>query len=744
MSPKTIRYIANTIKTGLFILPVVSLLVSQSMFFPFITTKNFFFRIVVELLFFFWVLLMVFDKKYRPTKTPLLIAVSALFLILTLSTIFSENAYRSFWSNYERMEGLVGYLHLFAYFLILTSVFKTKRDWKWFFASMLFVSMIAVFYGFLQASGKAEVHQSTSRLDASFGNATYFAIYMIFHMFITSLFFCWFKNIWFRISLAIFFVLQFLIMFFTATRGAVLGFFGGLFLLGILMAVFSKNKKIRYGFLGVVFLMVVLVGLFFMLKDSTVVEKNQTLRRLAAISLTERTVESRLTIWGMSWNGFQEHPVLGWGPENYNLVFNKYYEPKLWKQEPWFDRSHNVLFDWLITTGIVGFLTYVSIFVLAIYMAWQGYRKKYFSLYEAAAVTSVLAAYTFHNIFVFDNLTSYFAFFAVLGFVQFRWVYNENKKEKEPKHEKKYKKPEELSGAGYAAVTLTFLLVIFSLYFVNLKPLLANNELLGILISARQGQQPERILDQFEHVFNYNTFGSGEAREQFASYARQIVSMQEVPDKTKIKVLTRAIEELEKQVELSKNKDIRYLIFLTSVYITAGRRNDALNTINHAVELTPTKQQLYFVKADIFISAGDYEQARKQMEIAYNLDTTYTEAATNLVILSVLSGKQKEAEDVLMEHYGKPVIADKRLLNAYARAGNYVKVRDIWLLIIETEPENGQNYIKLATVYNELGQTGDALSALNKATEIDPSLKGEADALMQLIFQKQMGPNMIP
>lgn len=70
MSEKSRRYISYGLKAGLFILPFLALLISDSFFFPFITPKNFFFRTGVEILFLFWVFLAIFDKSYRPKKSP--------------------------------------------------------------------------------------------------------------------------------------------------------------------------------------------------------------------------------------------------------------------------------------------------------------------------------------------------------------------------------------------------------------------------------------------------------------------------------------------------------------------------------------------------------------------------------------------------------------------------------------------------------------------------------------------------
>src|SRR3989338_949555 len=129
MSEKAISYIVYGLKAGLFVLPALSLIVAGTLFFPFITGKNFFFRIMVEIMFFLWVFIACFDKNYRPKKSSILIALAATLFFLILATIFGANPYRSFWSNYERMEGLLGHIHLFLYFLLIASVFKKERDW---------------------------------------------------------------------------------------------------------------------------------------------------------------------------------------------------------------------------------------------------------------------------------------------------------------------------------------------------------------------------------------------------------------------------------------------------------------------------------------------------------------------------------------------------------------------------------------------------------------------------------------
>jgi len=120
-------FLRRLILIGVFAVPFIPFIVSSSMFFPFITGKNFAFRIIVGIIFAAWAILAFKDASYRPKKSPVLMAFAFFIGVITLANVFGENPYRSFWSNYERMEGLIAHLHLFAYFLVATSVLTAEK-----------------------------------------------------------------------------------------------------------------------------------------------------------------------------------------------------------------------------------------------------------------------------------------------------------------------------------------------------------------------------------------------------------------------------------------------------------------------------------------------------------------------------------------------------------------------------------------------------------------------------------------
>jgi len=732
MSEKSIRYIVYVLKTGLYILPVLSLIVAGSLFFPFITGKNFFFRIMVEILFFLWVFVACFDKNYRPCKSPILIALAATLFFLILATFFGANPYHSFWSNFERMEGLISHIHLFLYFLILASVFNPRvggeKDWKWFFRDLIGVSFILVIYGFLQFFGVIAPGQGGARLDATFGNSTYFAIFLIFHLFLIALFFSKTKNWWIRSGLAALFVLELILVFMTATRGAILGIVGGAIVFAVIMAIFTSNKKIRYGAMGLLAFLALLIILFLSFKHSAFIEKNYVFTRLASISATEATAGSRLTIWQMSFKGFLERPFLGWGPENFNLVFNKYFEPKLYVTEPWFDRAHDIFFDWLISAGILGFLAYWSIWGAAVFIVIKAYKKKQFTSTEISLFFALFSAYAFHNIFVFDNLTSYFLFFSILGYLHFKYIQTRFGIEPE-----KLLKPKDVRDIGigcYLLMTLVFIAVVFSLYFANIKPILAGRQLLITLGEmGTKGTDVNFMLNEFDKVLAYKTFGTGEAREQLGSYAERIIAVSSIASENKTKALAKAIEEMEKQVKESPD-DARSWLFLSSLYTKSNQLDNALMAANKAMEFSPQKQQVRFVIADVYLSAGQYDKAFEVLKEAYDMEHNYIEAAKNLAVTSIVANKKDLAEKILgilEKDWPAQYKNEQQFINVYARVNDYKRVMELWQVLIAKEPNNVQYHVNLAATYLKIGERENAIKELERAIEINPQFKEQGE-----------------
>jgi O-antigen ligase len=722
-----------------------------SMFFPFITGKAFAFRILVELAFGAWVVLACRDKNFRPKISALTVGVTAFTLVALLVDLTGVNPIRSLWSNFERMEGWVTIIHLWAYFIVFTSVMqvhtnsvhnaeKTRQLWYRFFNVSFFAAFFVALWGILQLTGHLPIQQSSTRLDASIGNSEYLAVYMLLNGFLALYMavVAWGKRKvsgWIYVVLAF---LYFLVLWFTQTRGTTLALIFGLFAALAIFA-FVKDKSHHTNHTsdghvipetkstvslerkiagGLIILIVVIVGGFWSIRNTHFVQSHETLQRLASISVANPRLQF---IWPEAWQGFKEKPILGWGQENFNYVFNQFYNPKAWSQEQWFDRAHNVFIDWAMNGGIVGFGTYVALFILALVSVW----KSDFNIKERAILTSLLIAYAIHNMFVFDNLASYIMFFLTLSFLSSEWH--------------AHRKALALAGTtatatpGLLARTemklqsvdihndvtnwiiapIVIILAIFVLYFINVR---ASNQNLN-LISAMEncqyaGQTGAPALDPtlFTKAEQGPYLGLQEIHEQIYSCAEQVIGAQGVSNDVKLAYYELATDAFTTQTKMTPN-DLRGFLFAGSFYNDLGEWSVALPYLERAYALSPVKQSVLFA-------------------LAQNDLTGATAPASTTDAIALLAKAYNEAPDY------------PQAQTSYAQGlyitGQYQQAVALLQTVIAASPTDLQSTMMLAGAYEYLHETTLSITELQSVASSSPQ---NATAIMKYIGQIKQGIN---
>ncbi len=718
------------LKGGLLLVPFIPLIITRSMYFPFITGKNFVFRILIEILGAFWIFAALKFPRFRPRSSLVAWAIVAFTVILGLATIFGLSPYKSFWSNFERMEGYITILHLLLYFLLLTSVFTAERDWSTFFHTSLAVSIIISLYAVFQFAGRFPIHQGGTRVDGTLGNATYLAAYLLFHLLFLIWFFLRTQNLYARIAYGAIFILEAVILYYTATRGAILGFLGGLLVLAGLLAIVERGRIRRLALVGLGIVVAVPI-LFFLVKDTSFVRQNFVLARFATISLQETTTQSRMIIWNIALEGFRERPVIGWGQESFVYLFSKYYDPELWRQEPWFDRAHNIFLDYLVSGGILGLAAYASLYSAGFWLLVRSFRRGIISGTTLSALAAVLAAHAFQNIFVFDNLTSHLLFFAVLGFIASRSyepaaeAAGRNQRSSAPPSRSSGLRPPVVWGLG-AATAAAFILVI---WFANIKPILVAK---GIIDTLKIGAEPDPrgkvdlVIRAFERAINYNTFGTTEVREQASQTSNFVLRDQALAEQDKRKYFDFVISEFVEQVR-ENPFDMRAKAFLASAYSAAGRPQEAIATVSEALKVSSRRQHFYFVAGEAYLNANQPTEAVRVLRIAFELAPEYDEAGHNLAAALIVAGHESEAEALLDEHFGTPIYPDQRYVQAYARRGNFEKVVRVWGAFVKREPENYAYRVSLGATYARLGRIGEAIQEIQEAIRLEPAFRAQGE-----------------
>lgn len=431
--------------------------VINSIFFPFIGGKDYFFRYATELGLIAFLLWWGFEAKAgelmgmvkAALKKPLVIAVSVFALAVLLSAVFGFDAHAAFWSNYERGEGAFQFLHYYAFFMMLTLLLQHEEDWKTMFKFSLVAAGAMILYGVMANLGFSSFispyaggtpptgwwHQLIDgRFEGSLGNPAYVAPYLMFSMFFAA--YLWvsskiagtltaLKSWAYGIIIAIF-----IFFFYTAqTRGAFIGLGAGVFV-GVLYSLFSGSRKVRkWSAVALGILIVLGLGIYAVRNEPFI----QTVpgARVLQLSLSDATAQTRFWVWGEAWKGFLDRPIFGWGQENFTAVFDKYFNPKFFvpgqNTETWFDRAHSVFFDYLVETGIVGFLSYLAVFAVFVR---EFFRRRKHDLVTVghhngayvlrnALILAMPAAYLVQGIAIFDVLPMYVALFLFLGFANY-------------------------------------------------------------------------------------------------------------------------------------------------------------------------------------------------------------------------------------------------------------------------------------------------------------------------------------
>ncbi len=640
----TQKILANIVVVAGFVaVPFIPFIVfGGSTFFPFIVGKNFAFRVVVEIMFAAWIVLAAIDPLYRPRKSILLGVIAVFIGIITLSALLGENPMKSFWSNFERMEGVITYFHLFAYFMVASTVLTARNLWRPYLNLHLGAGVIMAVYGVLQWSGNITIVQDGMRVNGALGNAAYLGTYALFNIFI-ALFLMARQSITTagekaRVAVygAIVF-LQIFVLYHTATRGAALGLIAGAGIATILIAILEReHTALRRSAVGILIFLTLFVGGFIAMRNVSFIKESPVLSRFSSISFTEKTTKSRFMVWGMAYQGFKEHPVLGWGMENFNYVFNKYYNPQMYDQEQWFDRAHNVFFDWLIAGGFPALLAYLSIFGCALYCLWR--RANSLSVVEKSILTGLLGGYFFQNLFVFDNITSLIYFFAILAYI-------EGFRRKEPVPLSLRDAPRGVSeDASFAISGGAVILVIALIYTVNYSGYKQNTTLLRA-ISERSGQGLEHNFSLFKEALAYDSYGTAEVREQLGQLSMNGVDGSKGISETQGKFISLAVSELVLQTAKAPN-DARYQIFAGSLLARVGHIDEALPYLVRARELSPFKQTILFELGSAYYNKKDFVKAEEVFRVAYELAPEYEDAKKFYISILKVNGNNNEIERV--------------------------------------------------------------------------------------------------
>jgi len=522
---------------------------------------------------------------------------------------------RAFFGTIERGEG---YIHiLFLFFLVIGAVmiFK-KKEWLSFFKLTLLTGII------ISGDAILDFLQSGERPDGSFiNNPAFISSYLLFAMFAAFVVLSVVKKSSWRYLGYLSILLSLAAIAVTNTRGVLVGLFVGVLAVAVYFVWKGGSNKVRlfrkdmkFKTLGMVILVsaVLLTSLFVFTIDSPVWDEVPGLNRLSQISLEDNTVQSRLITTRISFNAINPAEaglyrlVFGYGPDNFNVAHNTYYEPSVQRYEQlWFDRAHNKLLDVLVMRGILGLLAYLAIWYFALRSVFryartseeEGEKNSRRRFLISASALFFAAAYFTQNLFLFDHATTYIPVFMFWGFTIYLSQRTASLKKVDPKTW--------VSISKYASPVVAFIFVVLvALYsFVPLYQV-------SVFVSSLKTGSAVTLFDNLDSMTKPYNFAQPEIRFRILTTASVLIGTPEA-----LPFIDKALL-LEDEVLSRKLFEPRYFYVAGFVYDTMGRTYNrsefysiAEELFRKAIELSPGRQEPMFLLAGNLVNQGRIEEA---------------------------------------------------------------------------------------------------------------------------------------
>lgn len=393
------------LRAGLALSLLYLIVYSDFYFFPFVTARTSYFQLIIALLFLPAAGLAIFFPQHRPRLTRLNSILAIYFLVSLIATLTAVEPSRSFAGTIERAFGFFNIMHYGMLFFIALVALNEEKYWYGLFSVSLALSTFAAI-DLLKPIILLDLNSPTQTVT---GNPTFLSANLLIHIFIAAHLFTKTKDSLLRFVIGAVVVIITAGLLASQVRGAFVGLVAAFGYLVILRA--WKAREARMAYFGIMAITVILYGLLFVNRAHPFVKENPVLRRVTNFSLEETTIRSRLSMWRMALAGFKERPLLGWGRENFILVFNRYFDPifdTLGLAEGFEDRTHNIFFDELVNGGIIGLLAYSAILITLCLMT-----------YRIPLLFALLIGYTVQNLTGLDTINSFVPFFLYMAYVDF-------------------------------------------------------------------------------------------------------------------------------------------------------------------------------------------------------------------------------------------------------------------------------------------------------------------------------------
>lgn len=691
--------------------------------FPYTIPKTAFFQMAVELIFFLWVALAVGDPRHRPKMTPLMWAVAAYLGLLTVAAVAGVDPLRSFFSTEQRAFGVIMYYHLAALALVASALSRDipwKKMWYASFGTSILITALAALQ---RVVPNLLLDEKIDRPGATFGNPTFLAGYLIFNIFLSGYYFFELlkteetkRSPWQPVFLVATMLTGAAGIFLTQTRGDILGLFAGIFAAAVLFAVHPPHMRMaflsrRSVYIVLLALAAITAGTVWITRANSFWSHIPGLDRIKDISLSGSSsdVFPRIAAARAAWSGFWDRPLIGWGSENFNVVFSKHYDPRVLEanySETNFDKPHSIVLEELVSGGALLLVAYLAILWFFAYEA-----KKVGDELLPPFVWVVIAAYFVRSLVIFDTLGPAMMLYLMLGYVDGRYratMGGRSAADRPPgRHDTTAKHsvhPGIVAGALIPAAAL--------IWGLNLTALSASHyQFLGY---KQLGDDPKKgIADFREATESWSPYQWEFTRDYANTAAQAYFYNREAIPKDEIRSLIAKMN----RIAADHQNDAYNHYLLTDIYnlaydidpqnyLAAAEKQAAI-----AFQLSPNRQEIYYYLAKTKSLEGKNDDALAVAKAALDLDLKVPDSHFYYGMLAFAADKsdlgynEVRTAVAMGRRQWRSFYEPRVAADYFADAGHLPEAIDLYRAALGLQPGDLETEIKLGAAYYMTGRS---------------------------------------
>ncbi|MDH5718316.1 MAG: O-antigen ligase family protein [Spirochaetia bacterium] len=305
---------------------------------------------------------------------------------------------------------IIGNIFIALFVFIIAKNISLIRVLYWAIYGSIFVSFI----GILQRFNLIEIFQQVASPAATFVNKNIAGHYIGFIFFFSLLLFFTSKSkkLFYFSIFAI--ILQIIYSFFIASKGLFISLiFTGIYIYALFVILKKsknytfisynkKKKKILIYVLLITITTVHLIEVYYPVKN----KDNPVLQEIASsgfIKGKSGSVKNRLAVWRNSLEIIKDYPLLGVGPNNFQIIYAKY--SRVVKSDYDFapnfiyTKTHNDYLQYFVETGILGGFLFLSIPFLIFFLTLLALKNNNTKEYKAKIYLTFISASLFYNFF---------------------------------------------------------------------------------------------------------------------------------------------------------------------------------------------------------------------------------------------------------------------------------------------------------------------------------------------------------